>query len=175
MSNFFAGIEKTEREGANKGQYFSDGDYLVEIQSFTARKSTNPKNKGQVVAVVAATVVEVLRATPSSNAVGSKLAWINILERDIEGDLTQKGERNMGRIKNFAAAALGGVEDEAITAAVVGGLTEAIPSENIGEGEALKGVRLRAEAVTNVGKSSGKAFTNVVWETVAEQTVAEQA
>ena len=168
MSNFFAGIEKTEREGANKGNYFADGDYLVEVQSFTARKSTNPKNEGQVVAVVEATVVEVLRATPSSNSVGSKLAWINILERNAREALTPKGERNMGRIKNFAAAALGGVDDDAITAPVVGGLTEAIPDENIGEGEALKGVRLRAEAVTNTSKSTGKAFTNVVWEHVGE-------
>ena len=40
MSNFFAGIEKTEREGASRGKYFTDGEYLVEIQSFTARKSS---------------------------------------------------------------------------------------------------------------------------------------
>lgn len=167
--NFFSGIEKTKREGANKGQYFTDGDYLVEIQSFTARKSTNPSsgNKGQAIAVVEATILEVLRETPSSNAVGSKIAWINVLERDLEGDLTPKGERNMGRIKNFAAAALGGVGDEDITAEVVGGLTEASPADNVGEGEALKGIRLRAEAVTNVGKT-GKPFTNVVWEAVAE-------
>jgi len=166
--NFFSGIEATEREGSNKGSWFSDGTYLVELSKFMARESSHPDREGQHIAIVEATVLEVHRSTEVSNNPGSKVAWFNVLERNNKGKLTTKGERAMGRIKNFAAAALGGVDDGAITSGVVGGLTEAVPEDSIGEGEALKGIKLLADVVTNTSQKTGKSFTNVTWAAVSE-------
>jgi hypothetical protein len=172
MADFFSGIENTKQEGASKGQWFRDGDYLVEIQSFTARASEHPDRKGQGVAIVECNVLEVLRDAGEGNPSGTKVAWFNVLERAFDGNLTAKGERAMGRIKNFASAALGlsAGDESAITANTVGKLTQANPKAKppYGEGEALKGLRLRAEVNTRTSQKTGKAFTNVVWFAVPE-------
>jgi hypothetical protein len=157
MADFFSGIENTKQEGASKGQWFA---------------SEHPDRKGQGVAIVECNVLEVLRDAGEGNPSGTKVAWFNVLERAFDGNLTAKGERAMGRIKNFASAALGlsAGDESAITANTVGKLTQANPKAKppYGEGEALKGLRLRAEVNTRTSQKTGKAFTNVVWFAVPE-------
>lgn len=169
MGNMFAGIEETDREGGSyeKREWFQDGVYVVQVDSFQARESTHPDREGQGICIFEGTILEVVTDTGDSNPVDEKVVWFNTLERNAKGNLTTNGDRAMGRIKNFAAAALGGVPDTDITAAIVLGLTEADADNQIAPGEALKGIRLIATAKTHVGKKSGKAFTTVTWQPLA--------
>lgn len=164
--NMFAGIEDTEREGAQKGEWFRDGDYIVEVQKFLAFESENPDTEGDPIVIVEGKILEVVNDLGNSNQAGRTTSWFNSPTRNSKGKLSQKGEYAMGRIKNFAAAALGGVPDEAITADVVLGLTAADAKAGVGPGEALAGIRLLAIARTKTSKKSGKDFTTVTWQPI---------
>lgn len=169
MGNMFEGIEETDREGGSyeKREWFQDGVYVVQVDSFQARESTHPDREGQGMVIFEGQILEVLTAFGDSNPQDEKVVWFNTLERNAKSKLTNNGKRAMGRVKNFAAAALGGVEDSEITAAIVLGLTEADADNQIAPGEALKGIRLIATAKTKIGDKSGKPFTTVTWQPLA--------
>lgn len=162
---FFTGVSGVERtRTSNKGEYFQDGKYLVEINKLEAK---NKRDDGQPIAIVEGYVVEVLHSTGNSNREGDKVAWFNDLGRKPDGELTDSGKRGMSRLKSFIAELLGG-DAEGVTDAHI---TEEVCEQLFGAadgftGEETKGVRLIAEAKTTVSAKSGKPFTNVYWRTI---------
>lgn len=159
---FFTGVKKVERQKSkSKGEYFQDGEYIVQINKLEAR---NKRDNGQPIAIVEGYVMEVLHSTGSSNSEGDKVAWFNDLGRKPDGEFTDGGKRGMSRLKSFIAELLGGdangVTDADITEEVCDQLFGA--SEGF-TGEETKGVLLVAEAKTTVSSKSGKPFTNVYW------------
>jgi len=160
MSNVFAGIEKTEQDSAKPdNKYITDGAYLVELTKFITRTSTNPKTKGQGLAIAEGTVLEVLDKEENSLRAGQPWVSIYKLERDAtpERDLTPKGSKAMGRVKSLIAAAVG-VDADMITAAMCGKLAE-------GDGTSLAGTKLKVVAETITFEEGGK-WTKLMWSSL---------
>ena len=162
---FFTGVSGVERNQTNsKGEYFQDGEYLVEISKLEAR---NKRADGQPIAIVEAYVVEVLRETGRSNRTGDKVTWFNDLGRRPDGEFTDIGKRGMSRIKSFIRELLGGDAEDVSDADITEEVCEQLFGAAEGfTGEETKGVRLVAEAKTTVSNKSGKPFTNVYWRAV---------
>lgn len=162
--NMFAGIEDIEVE--EKRKYFQDGTYLVQVDKFVAFESTNPDHEGRPQTATEFTILEVLDEQEGSNKVGEEIVWHNHLDRNHKNQLTSKAKQNLSRLKAFAAAALGGVALEDVTAGMILGLTEAdeCPEDatkaeqkafepEFGPGEALVGTKLVVEYHLKTAKS----------------------
>jgi hypothetical protein len=159
---FFGGIDKVKREGAGRVPWLSkDGVYLYEVDKFIVKASEHPDREGQPTYIVEGSITQVIRGSEDSHKAGESRSWIQNGELNRAGNLTQKGERALGRVKNFIAAVLGGVEDADIDEEVCEGVAE-------GGGEAIKGLKLVCNVITTVSKKTGKSFTNVTWDALAE-------
>lgn len=151
--NMFAGIEDIEVEV--KRGYFQDGTYLVQVDKFVAFESTNPDHEGRPQTATEFTILEVLDEKDGSNKVGDEIVWHNHLDRNRKNELTSKAKQNLSRLKAFAAAALGGVALEDVTAGMILGLTEGDDGDEpeYGPGEALVGTKLVVEYHLKTAKS----------------------
>lgn len=163
----FSGLKGAKTVQAKSDWFVGDGSYVVSLQKFVARESTKPgPNKGQPLVIVEADIVEVLTPEDASgNRKGQRVAWFNMLQRNpiIEGsqligyELTDRGAKNAGRVKQFLAAAMQ-VDVELIDEDMAEGAAE-------GDGEAFKGLLLRADVRTTHYQKDGqdKSFTEVTW------------
>lgn len=148
MKSLFSGIEDVQQEEARNPFFKLDGQYVCCIEKTVAKESNHPDREGQPMFIVEVTIVD---ATEGGHAVGSRMAWIQGAEMTARGTLTTKGKRALGRVKNFCAAALGGVPDSVVT-------VEACEELFANDGEAIKG--LEVKAIVSTGASG---YTGVTW------------
>jgi hypothetical protein len=98
--------------GREERPYLQEGMRVLEIEKAILRKGTNDNNSRtykQWMLIVEFRVEETLSGESQDTA-----KVIEVLQRDIDGDLTKSGGYAMARVKGLAAAALG-VPPEEIT------------------------------------------------------------
>jgi hypothetical protein len=160
--NLFAGIEGAEGDTKrlpywgkerNGSQGEDDGEYIVELDVFSAFESTNEETEGRLTFVTECTIVEVVASNPGSPSVDEARSYIQIPDQKPGGGFTKKGLRKFGRVKAVAAAILN-CEESQVTAAMCQGIAE-------GDGTQMAGIKLRVRVAT---KDSG--WTDVYWNHV---------
>ena len=163
MAGVFDGIEDVKKdEGDSSRPFITEGTYILELERSISKKGTNPAKDSfeEDIVITEFTVLEVLRSVEGvSLKAGEQCVDIKVLfrKRDV---LTDQGKRNMGRVKAIYGAALGGVPDEAVTAAACGKIVE-------GAGTLLAGTRVKCAAVRGKpSKTNGKVYTNLTWSFV---------
>jgi hypothetical protein len=127
--------------------YLQDGERVLEVERAILRKGTNENNSRtykQWMLVVEFRIVETLSGEPQS--IGKV---IEVLQRDLDGDLTKSGGYAMSRVKGLAAAALG-VAPDAVTEAH---LEQVFDPDS--DGTALTGVRVLGTTASFTTKAGG--------------------
>jgi hypothetical protein len=127
--------------------YLSDGQRVLEIERALLRKGTNENNSRtykQWMLVVEFRVVETLSGESQNTG-----KVIEVLQRDIDGDLTKSGQYAMSRVKGLAAAALQVAPEEVNESH----LEQVFDPDS--DGTALSGVRVMATTNSFTTKAGG--------------------
>lgn len=149
--SIFSGIGGVATPNASRGEWFRPGEYLARIDRIIGK---NRREDGQPTLIVELTILQVIVGNDASNKPGTKASWIKVLKRKLNGELTDDGVRDMGRVKAFIGAALGGVDPEAIT-------EEVADTVLADDGTALSGTVLKVRVSESTSAKTGKTYTNV--------------
>lgn len=138
--------------------YLREGQRVVSVDKAILRKSTNESNSNtykQWMVILEFDVTENLGGDEMKSGKA-----IECLQRDLDGDLTQRGKYAMGRVKGFVAAVLG-VDPNEVTEEMIGTVLD--PES---DGTAVSGIQIIA-TTTSFQTKAGGTFTPTTYTALA--------